>query len=461
MVLPLKVAALSIACVSMAIFGPLESNWSAWQPILAKQGAYDDRCKHEALDEKGMCPSQREALAFLPTFSTSAGFVFALAGGIVKDRYGNRTAVLGGCVLKLAGMIILSISGRTFAGWAWGFFLLGAGDQPIMMGVVDVAHYFPRHKGLIIGVVTLFRNIAVLLPFGVELLVGRYPYTLVLLGYFYIMQLVFLFFVFGVRNMGQFPKLELKSPKKKSLIHTITDPAMWFVAGRPWYIVYASCYMCIAVMVAFYQTSSSYQLGMSIHSAPIYSTLTSLVLSPFFGLLVDNFGVVALTVGTAFPLSLSYLCMTFNHVGTDWAANSMEPIFRSVDRAQVHMVMAKRWPVQLQGRIVGICFAAGGLLGMASPLLLDVAIAGGIQIVNYVFFALSLGVCVALMLVARQYLPDLHKFVQRFAAPDVTVDSALKLLDENFLLVHGRYGFKTELSEMTESADETSHSVSC
>ncbi|KAH0474769.1 MAG: hypothetical protein KVP17_001477 [Porospora cf. gigantea B] len=453
-----KAAALSIACLSMTVFGPLESNWNAWRSILAKQGAYRDRCKPgDVLDEEGLCPHQREALASVPAFSTSAGFVFALAGGIVKDRFGNRAAILGGCVLKLSGMIIMSISGQTFDGWAWAFFLLGAGDQPIMMGVVDVAHYFPRHKGLVTGVVALFRNIAVLLPFGVELLVERFPYTLVLLGYFYIMQLVFLFFVFAVRNMGQFPKLELKSPKEKSLIHTITDPALWFVAGRPWYIVYASCYTCIAVMVAFYNTSEIYQLGLNVKRAPLYSTLISLTLSPFFGLIVDHFGVVALTVATALPLSLAYLCLTFDRVGADWVAATMAPIFISVDRAQVYMVMAKRWPVQLNGRLVGICFAAGGLMGMTGPLLLDIAIAGGIQIVDYVFFALSLVVCLALMLVARQYLPSLHKFVQRYAPPNVTVDSALKLLDENFLKVHRWYGFKTE----TESVDETSNSVSC
>lgn len=83
-----------------------------------------------------------------------------LVTGALSDRIGRKHLITAGMGLQAAALAVIAASG-SFAGWAWGTVLLGAGTAmvyPTLLAVVgDVAH--PAWRGRAVGVYRVWRDL--------------------------------------------------------------------------------------------------------------------------------------------------------------------------------------------------------------------------------------------------------------------------------------------------------------
>lgn len=200
-------------------------NWPPAQLVYVRSGAYSWLCSPEQpafnlnlLSDteifEMVCDEQVQAIDSLMPIGVASMFVFAFIGGMSVDYLGPKISALMGLTFQISGWILLAFCGQNFPLYPVANMLMGCGNDPVYIALLDISNLFPGYRGMIIAILSASRSLSFALPSIFNLLLTSYPETLTLTTVFsgYIGVLAFclliVLFVFPYRCFSHSTEME-------------------------------------------------------------------------------------------------------------------------------------------------------------------------------------------------------------------------------------------------------------
>ena len=263
----------------------------------------------------------QQQIGLLDSAYNIAALLVLLAGGVIIDRAGTKSAMIGFGAITMAGAFVIALFGSPL-GMAAGRFVMGIGAEPLIVAATTVLGRWFKGKELGFAM-------------GVNLMIARFGSVAAdnsqnfARGLFYSWQppLLFAGFVASTCLVGGivYALLERRAERAKPRDTTVTtdklvlgdlvrfDRSYWYVVGL--------CVTFYSAMFPFRRFANIFFIdahGASPNEAAFLNgllPLTAMFATPLFGLLVDKIGRRALlmTVGSLllFP---AFLLMAHTHL---------------------------------------------------------------------------------------------------------------------------------------------------
>jgi len=159
---------LIITCFNTVVTSGAIFGWASFQQILLDRGVYIDYCPEE-LKAAGpgvdfsevTCTARSDALAWIFTLGTFAGFANGLPVGIFMDWAGAKITGALMAALFMTGQIIIMIypiHGEVLI--VIGYFLMGLAGPCVQMSSLLVSELFPSKKGTVLSIFTSLFDLA-------------------------------------------------------------------------------------------------------------------------------------------------------------------------------------------------------------------------------------------------------------------------------------------------------------
>lgn len=190
-------------------------NWPPAQALYLRSGAYSWLCETNStysgiarsnLDLNSIsdaelfalaCDEQVQAVNTLMPIGVASMFVFAFVGGAAVDYLGPKLSALMGLLFQILGWLILSFCGEKFSAYPIANMLMGFGNDPMYIALLDCSNLFPGNRGVVIAILSASRSLSFALPSLFNLLITSFSKSLTFttIGLSYVGVLVLCFII--------------------------------------------------------------------------------------------------------------------------------------------------------------------------------------------------------------------------------------------------------------------------
>lgn len=391
-------------------------NWTPWETILKRSGAFSELCPTSKV-----CKAQEEKIASLLPLASVVMFSFTFIAGMVLDVIGPKVCCLFGNILLICGWILLKISSSSRNIYAFGFALMGAGTDPAFFGTLSIANLFPGYCSTVISILGAARSVSNVLPFlmqeineydsnftfsymalifvilylicflAVVFLIPWKPYRLILSKDPPASNSVFELGVLGIAasshphsvpagddlsrsksderiEVGEIEKSKCREAWRELKIQF---KALWRGMRSPLY------YPIIIVMIInmirnnFYLTSASKQLGSAITALTIVNML-AFIPGPILGFIVDKCGPLKVIAGLNTTNLLTFVTLLIGQVATNYTLTSAMNYTSTILAfpgigfllSQIYCYVSVIFPPADMGKLAGLASFMAGLCGL-------------------------------------------------------------------------------------------------
>ncbi|SDE40617.1 nitrate/nitrite transporter [Glycomyces harbinensis] len=330
----------------------------AWNLIGPLSKTYSER-----LD---LDPTQTSILVAFPVL---VGAVGRIPAGILTDRFGGRVMLTASCFIATVPVLLVGLSGNSFAALLASGFLLGLAGTSFAVGIPFVnAWYPPAKRGFATGVFGAGMGGTALSAFFTPRLVdgiGLLPAHLVMCAALAVMGLICWAFA---RNAPQWsPNADPALPRLKSVAKL---KVTWQMS-----LLYAVAFGGFVAFSTYLPTMlvSAYDLAQTdagLRTAGF--SLAAVVARPAGGILSDLFGPLRICLASFFGAAALAVLLAFEPpleipAGTEFV---LMALFLGLGTGGVFALVAELVEPARVGGVTGIVGAAGGLGGYFPPLVM-------------------------------------------------------------------------------------------
>lgn len=330
----------------------------AWNLIGPLSKTYSER-----LD---LDPTQTSLLVAFPVL---VGAVGRIPAGVLTDRFGGRAMLTASCFIAIGPVLLVGLSGNSYAALLCSGFLLGLAGTSFAVGIPFVNAWYPAsRRGFATGVFGAGMGGTALSAFLTPRLVdglGLLPTHLVMCAALAAMGLVCWAFA---RNAPQWrPSSEPAFPRLKSVMRL---KVTWQMS-----LLYAVAFGGFVAFSTYLPTMlvSAYDLAQTeagLRTAGF--SLAAVVARPAGGILSDRIGPMKVCLTSFFGAAVMAVLLAFEPpleipAGTEFV---LMALFLGLGTGGVFALVAELVEPSRVGGVTGIVGAAGGLGGYFPPLVM-------------------------------------------------------------------------------------------
>ncbi|MQM24257.1 MFS transporter [Glycomyces albidus] len=317
-------------------------------------------------EQLGLNPTQTSVLVAFPVL---VGAVGRIPAGILTDRFGGRAMLTATCFAATVPVLLVGLSGNSYAALLASGFLLGVAGTSFAVGIPFVnAWYPPAKRGFATGVFGAGMGGTALSAFLTPRLVdgvGLLPTHLLMCAALAAMGLVCWAFV---RDAPQWrPAKEPALPRLKTVMRL---KVTWQMA-----LLYAIAFGGFVAFSTYLPTMLTTAYGFAQTEAGLRTagfSLAAVVARPVGGSLSDRVGPLRVCLASFFGASVMAVVLAFEPppeipAGTAFV---LMALFLGLGTGGVFALVAERVEPARVGGVTGIVGAAGGLGGYFPPLVM-------------------------------------------------------------------------------------------